>query len=135
MDEALAPQSPTELLFILAAIAQEGIPIRTIAPKFSGEFLKGIDYVGSVDRFAEEFEQDLHVIAYAVKQFGLPTSLKISVHSGSDKFSLYPVIVRASVHSTRTPSENCRHDTVEEVLGLAISALDGLIASRSTVRH
>jgi len=66
MDETDAPQTPVELFFILSAIAQEGIPIQTIAPKFSGKFLKGIDYVGDVRAFAQEFEEDILVISHAV---------------------------------------------------------------------
>jgi hypothetical protein len=48
MDETDFAQTPAELLIILAAIADEGIPIQTIAPKFSGRFNKGVDYVGDV---------------------------------------------------------------------------------------
>ena len=88
-------RSPVELFFILAAAAQEEIPIQTIAPKFSGRFNKGVDYVGDVERFAREFEQDLAVIAYAVEEFGLPKNLKLSVHSGSDKFSIYAAMNKA----------------------------------------
>ena len=51
MDETDAAQSPAELLIILAAIADEDIPIQTIAPKFSGRFNKGVDYVGDVGSF------------------------------------------------------------------------------------
>jgi tagaturonate epimerase len=92
MDETDNAQSPVELLIILAAIADEGIPIRTIAPKFSGRFNKGVDYVGDVAQFEREFTLDIAAIAYAVEHFGLPRDLKLSVHSGSDKFSLYPAI-------------------------------------------
>jgi tagaturonate epimerase len=95
MDEADAPQTPPEMLFILAAMAAENIPIRAIAPKFSGRFNKGIDYVGDVDRFRREFEELLAAIRYAVAEFELPEDLKISVHTGSDKFSIYPVIKNA----------------------------------------
>lgn len=136
MDEALAPQTPAELLFILFAIAQEGIPVRTIAPKFSGEFLKGIDYVGQVDKFAEEFEQDLHVMAYAVKEFGLPQSLKISVHSGSDKFSLYPVIGRLiRTHDAGLHLKTAGTTWLEEVLGLALSGAEGLRIAQSIYKQ
>jgi len=136
MDEALAPQTPTELLFILFAIAQEGIPVRTIAPKFSGEFLKGIDYVGSVEKFAEEFEQDLHVIAYAVKEFGLPATLKISVHSGSDKFSLYPAIGRLiRAHNAGLHLKTAGTTWLEEVLGLAVSGAEGLRITQSIYKQ
>src|SRR6185312_2927978 len=77
------------LLIILAAIADEHIPIQTIAPKFTGRFNKGVDYVGDLAKFTEEFSNDIAAIAFAVKQYGLPANLKLSVHSGSDKFSLY----------------------------------------------
>ena len=136
IDEALAPQTPAELLFILFAIAQEKIPVRTIAPKFSGEFLKGIDYVGPVDKFAEEFEQDLHVMAYAVKEFGLPASLKISVHSGSDKFSLYPVIGRLiRTHNAGLHLKTAGTTWLEEVLGLALSGAEGLRIAQSIYKQ
>lgn len=92
MDETDSPQSPLELLIILAAIADEGIPVQTIAPKFSGAFYKGVDYVGDLAQFEREFALDVAAIAYAVKHFGLPENLKLSVHSGSDKFSIYPAI-------------------------------------------
>ena len=92
MDETDSAQSPVELLIILAAISDEGIPVQTIAPKFSGRFNKGVDYVGDVAQFEREFTLDVEVIAYAVKHFGLPGNLKLSVHSGSDKFSIYPAI-------------------------------------------
>ena len=48
-----------ELLIILAAIADEKIPIQTIAPKFTGRFNKGVDYVGELAQFEKEFQQDL----------------------------------------------------------------------------
>jgi hypothetical protein len=94
MDETDSPQTPPELLVILAAIADEGIPAQTIAPKFTGRFNKGVDYVGDLAQFEKEFHEDLAVIAFAIKNYGLPANLKLSVHSGSDKFSLYPIIRR-----------------------------------------
>lgn len=94
MDEAETPQTPAELLVILAAIAGENIPADTIAPKFTGRFNKGVDYVGDVKVFAREFEDDVLVIRHAVKKYGLKQNLKLSVHSGSDKFSIYPEIHR-----------------------------------------
>jgi hypothetical protein len=89
MDETANPQTPLEMFFILAAIADEGIPAQTIAPKFTGRFNKGVDYVGDVPQFEKEFNDDLAAIAFAVSEFGLPDNLKLSVHSGSDKFSIY----------------------------------------------
>src|SRR3989449_9468356 len=95
MDETDAPQTPVELLFILAAMGREKIPLQTIAPKFTGRFNKGVDYVGDLVQFEKEFSEDLAVIAFAIKQYGLPANLKLSVHSGSDKFSIYALIRRA----------------------------------------
>jgi len=95
MDETDSPQTPDELLLILAAIGRESIPLQTIAPKFTGRFNKGVDYVGDLVQFETEFNDDLLVIAYSIREFGLPENLKLSVHSGSDKFSIYQPIRRA----------------------------------------
>lgn len=120
MDETDSPQTPPELLIILAAIADQGIPIQTIAPKFTGRFNKGVDYVGNLKQFEIEFNDDLAVIAHAVKTYGLPATLKLSVHSGSDKFSIYPIIKEAlrrtgaGLH-VKTAGTNW----LEEVIGLA----------------
>lgn len=95
MDETDAPQTPLELLIILAAIADEQIPIQTIAPKFTGRFNKGVDYRGDVEAFSHEFATDLAVVAHAVRIYDLPDNLKLSIHTGSDKFSLYRPIHRA----------------------------------------
>ena len=94
MDEVDAPQTPIEIFFILSALAQEKIPAQTIAPKFTGRFNKGVEYVGDTAQFEKEFREDLLVIDYAVKEFGLPEGLKLSIHSGSDKFSIYPIMGR-----------------------------------------
>ena len=72
MDETDSPQTPPELLIILAALADEKIPIQTIAPKFTGRFNKGVDYVGDLKQFEKEFNEDLAVIAFAIKKYGLP---------------------------------------------------------------
>jgi hypothetical protein len=127
LDEASQPQSPAELFFLLAGIALEGIPIQTIAPKFSGSFLKGIDYVGDRSRFEREFTDDLAVVAGARALFDLPLSLKLSIHSGSDKFSLYP-IVRRSIKKTGAGLHLKTAGTtwLEEVVGLAASDGEGL---------
>ena len=94
MDEVDSPQTPIEIFFILSALAQEQIPAQTIAPKFTGRFNKGVEYVGDTAQFEKEFREDLLVIDYAVKEFGLPQGLKLSIHSGSDKFSIYPIMGR-----------------------------------------
>ena len=94
MDETDEPQTPLEMLFILSALSKEGIPAQTIAPKFTGRFNKGVDYVGDVAQFEKEFEQDVLVVKWAIHEFNLPENLKLSVHSGSDKFSIYQPINR-----------------------------------------
>ncbi len=94
MDEVDSPQTPIEIFFILSALAKEGVPAQTIAPKFTGRFNKGVDYVGDTAQFEKEFREDLQVIDFAVKEFGLPQGLKLSIHSGSDKFSIYPIMGR-----------------------------------------
>ena len=127
LDEAEAPQSPAELLFILAAISLEGIPVQTIAPKFSGSFLKGIDYVGDVATFAREFEEDIAVIAFAVDSFHLAPDLKLSVHSGSDKFSLYEAMHRGiSKFDAGLHLKTAGTTWLEELIGLAEAGSEGL---------
>jgi len=127
MDETDSPQTPIEMLFILAAIADEGIPAQTIAPKFTGRFNKGVDYVGDVERFTKEFNDDLAVIAFAVSQFGLPENLKLSVHSGSDKFSIYKPINQAlKKFDAGLHIKTAGTTWLEELIGLAMAGGDGL---------
>ena len=127
MDEADAPQSPAELFFILAAIADERIPAQTIAPKFIGRFNKGVDYVGDVQKFEKEFNDDLAVIAFAIKEFNLPQNLKLSVHSGSDKFSIYEPIKRAIRRFDSGLHVKTAGTTwLEELIGLAMAGGEGL---------
>lgn len=127
MDETDAPQTPPELLIILVALADEKIPLQTIAPKFTGRFNKGVDYVGDLLQFKREFNNDLAVIDYVVEQYGLPKSLKLSIHSGSDKFSLYPIIRRAlSGRSSGLHIKTAGTTWLEELIGLAEAGGDGL---------
>lgn len=131
IDETDSPQTPAELLLILAMIADEGIPAQTVAPKFTGRFNKGVDYVGNVAKFETEFEQDILILAHAVAAFGLPPQLKLSVHSGSDKFSLYPVINRLiKKHGCGLHVKTAGTTWLEEVIGLAESGGDGLAIAK-----
>ena len=131
MDETDAPQTPPELLVILAALSDEKIRLQTIAPKFTGRFNKGVDYVGDLQQFSREFNDDLAVIAHAINLYQLPANLKLSVHSGSDKFSLYPVIretldrTGAGVH-VKTAGTTW----LEEVIGLSEAGGDGLLLAK-----
>lgn len=127
MDEVPVPQTPVELFFILKMLALESIPVQTIAPRFSGRFNKGVDYVGDPEKFAAEFEADLQVIDHAINEFGLPVDLKISIHSGSDKFSIYPYIgslIRK--HNKGIHLKTAGTTWLEEVIGLALSGGESL---------
>jgi tagaturonate epimerase len=120
MDETDAAQTPVELLIILAAIADEGIPIQTIAPKFSGRFNKGVDYVGDVRQFAREMALDMAAIQHAVAHYGLPANLKLSIHSGSDKFSIYSAIHESMKKcNTGVHLKTAGTTWLEEIIGLA----------------
>jgi hypothetical protein len=136
MDETDAPQTPVELLIILAAIADEKIPIQTIAPKFTGRFNKGVDYVGDVAQFAKEFEDDLAAIDFAIKRYGLPENLKLSVHSGSDKFSIYKPIHEALVKFDAGVHVKTAGTTwLEEIIGLAEAGGSGLEIAKEVYRE
>jgi hypothetical protein len=136
VDEANDPQLPFELFFILGALAREKVPAQTIAPKFSGKFLKGIDYVGDLKTFEREFEADVLVVQHAIRVFGLPDSLKISVHTGSDKFSLYPIIRKAlQKHDAGLHLKTAGTTWLEEIIGVALSGAPGFgIAKRIYVQ-
>src|SRR5665213_25115 len=131
MDETDSPQTPPELLVILVAISDERIPIQTIAPKFTGRFNKGVDYVGDVAQFAVEFSDDLAVIAYAIAKYRLPETLKLSVHSGSDKFSIYGAI-RDAIRKTGAGLHLKTAGTtwLEELIGLAEAGPEGLALAK-----
>lgn len=127
MDETDTPQTPLEMFFILAAIADENIPAQTIAPRFSGRFNKGVDYDGDTAKFEQEFNDDLAAIAYAIAEFGLPDNLKLSVHSGSDKFSIYEPMHEALRRTGAGLHLKTAGTTwLEELIGLAEAGGDGL---------
>ena len=127
MDETDAPQTPPELLIILAALSDEGVQLQTIAPKFTGRFNKGVDYVGDLPQFEKEFNDDLAVIAHAIAKYGLPANLKLSVHSGSDKFSIYPIIGAAiRLTGAGVHVKTAGTTWLEELIGLAEAGGDGL---------
>ena len=115
--------------------AREGVPVQTIAPKFTGRFNKGVDYVGDLAQFEKEFDEDLCVIAYAIGEFALPASLKLSVHSVSDKYSIYPIINRLlKKHDAGLHVKTAGTTWLEEVIGLAESGGHGLALAREIYR-
>jgi hypothetical protein len=131
MDETDAAQTPPELLVILALLSDEGVPLQTIAPKFTGRFNKGVDYVGDLAGFEKEFSDDVAVLAFAANRYGLPKNLKLSVHSGSDKFSLYPIIRRIVERTGAGLHLKTAGTTwLEEMIGLAEAGGDGLALAK-----
>jgi hypothetical protein len=135
IDETDLPQSPTEMLFILSAIAEEGIPAQTVAPKLTGRFNKGVDYAGDIAQFEKEFNEDICVLAFAVKEFGLPANLKLSVHSGSDKFSIYSLINKAiKKHNAGLHLKTAGTTWLEEIIGLACAGGEGLAIAKEVYR-
>jgi hypothetical protein len=107
MDETANPQTPLELFFILAAIADEGIPVQTIAPKFTGRFNKGVDYVGDLAQFEREFSDDVAAIAFAISSSAstpVPTSSR-STHPSARRCSA-PVPACTSRRLARPGSRN-----------------------------
>ena len=135
MDEVDVAQTPDEIRYILTALAKEKVPLQTFAPKFTGRFNKGVDYVGDLKQFETEFEEDLKVVAWAVEELGLPRNLKLSVHSGSDKFSIYPIMGRlirkydAGIH-VKTAGTTW----LEEIIGLALADPEALKLAKKIYR-
>ncbi len=84
IDETLTSTSPESHYFVASELIESGVDVTSLAPRFCGEFQKGIDYIGDIQQFTAEF--DMHV--RIARHFGY----KISVHSGSDKFSIFPVV-------------------------------------------
>lgn len=84
IDETKTPTSPEAHYFVAAELERQGITVSSLAPRFCGEFQKGVDYIGDIRQFEQEFA--LH--AAIADHFGY----RLSIHSGSDKFSVYPII-------------------------------------------
>jgi hypothetical protein len=131
MDETDLPQTPVELLIILAAVADEGIPIQTLAPKFTGRFNKGVDYAGDLAKFSEEFSNDVAAMAFAIRQYGMSGNLKLSVHSGSDKFSIYgPIHQTLRKFNAGVHLKTAGTTWLEELIGLAEAGGEGLAMAK-----
>lgn len=86
IDETLTPTAPESHFFVANELHQRGVAIYSMAPRFCGEFQKGIDYIGDLG----QFEQELAIHAGIADDFGY----KLSFHSGSDKFSVFALIGR-----------------------------------------
>ncbi len=89
VDETESPTSPLEHLFVARELDRLGVRLTSLAPRFIGAMEKGVDWRGDMD----EFKRALRVHAAIAEQFG---GYRLSLHSGSDKFSLYPVIAETT---------------------------------------
>ncbi|MCF8335351.1 MAG: tagaturonate epimerase family protein [Bacteroidales bacterium] len=135
MDETDLPQTPFELLIILSALAHENTQLQTLAPKFSGRFNKGVDYQGDISQFEKEFEADIQILDYATKRFGLPENLKLSIHTGSDKFSIYPVIGKIiRKYGKGIHVKTAGTTWLAEVIGMPLAGDDGLDMAKRIYR-
>lgn len=88
IDETATPTTPLQHYFIASELIRRGVDVKTIAPRFCGEFQKGVDYIGDLAQFEKEYVEHTAIADH----FGY----KISVHSGSDKFSVFPIVGRVS---------------------------------------
>jgi hypothetical protein len=86
IDETESVTTPLQHFFTASELTDAGVSFATIAPRFRGEFQKGIDYIGDI----KQFESEIKIHASIARHFGY----KLSIHSGSDKFSVFPVIGR-----------------------------------------
>jgi len=89
IDETMTPTTPVQHYFVASELLRRGVKFATIAPRFCGEFQKGIDYMGDL----KQFEAEMRVHAAIARKFGY----KLSIHSGSDKFSVFPIIGRLTL--------------------------------------
>ncbi|MBC7122911.1 MAG: tagaturonate epimerase family protein [Pseudothermotoga sp.] len=85
IDETSVPTTSLAHIFFVQELVRRGVEFRTLALRFPGEWQKGIDYVGDIDLFSENLDKHVAI----VKMF---TGYRLSLHSGSDKFSVYPIL-------------------------------------------
>jgi len=128
IDETQTPTKPAEHYFVANELRRRGVKFMTIAPRFIGEFQKGIDYIGNVEKFDEEMK----VHAAIARRFGH----KVSVHSGSDKFSVFPSVGKNTYqkYHVKTAGTNwleamrivakCDPTLYREIHAYALSAFD-----------
>jgi hypothetical protein len=85
IDETTTPTLPSHHVFIASELARRGVSVNSLAPRFVGEFQKAIDYIGDPAEFESQFKVHADIAA-------ANGGYKVSVHSGSDKFSVYPIV-------------------------------------------
>ncbi|PKK99168.1 MAG: hypothetical protein CVV57_03100 [Tenericutes bacterium HGW-Tenericutes-2] len=84
IDETATPTTPTQHYFVANELTRRGVKLDTMAPRFCGEFQKGVDYIGDI----KQFEVELKIHAAIARHYGY----KLSIHSGSDKFSIFQLV-------------------------------------------
>ncbi len=109
VDETETPTSPLEHLFVARELARAGVRLTSLAPRFIGAMEKGVDWRGDMD----EFRRALCVHAAIAERFG---GYRLSLHSGSDKFSLYPVLAET------TPIWHVKTAGTSYLVGLEVAA-------------
>ena len=87
VDETDAPTTPLEHFFIASELTRAGVKFTSLAPRFIGRFEKGVDYIGDLNALDLELAKHAAVTAH----FG---TYKLSLHSGSDKLSVYPLLAK-----------------------------------------
>ena len=87
VDETETPTTPLEHVFVAKELTERGVELFSLAPRFVGNIQKGIDYIGELDRF----EEQLKAHAAIASSYG---GYRLSLHSGSDKFSIYPYFAK-----------------------------------------
>jgi len=87
VDETETPTSPHEHFFVASELKRLGVQWVSLAPRYIGRFEKGVDYIGDLAQFEAEFVKHMAI----ARHLG---PYKLSLHSGSDKFSIYPIIAR-----------------------------------------
>jgi len=90
IDETSTPTTPLQHYFVARELIDAGVSFATMAPRFCGEFQKGVDYSGDL----EQFNKEIKVHAIIARHF----KYKLSIHSGSDKFSVFPAIGKETRH-------------------------------------
>jgi hypothetical protein len=90
IDETSTPTTPLQHYFVARELIDAGVSFATMAPRFCGEFQKGVDYIGDLNQFKKEIK----VHAAIARHF----KYKLSIHSGSDKFSVFPSIGKETQH-------------------------------------
>jgi tagaturonate epimerase len=89
VDETDYPTKPAEHVVVVSELQRLGMDFVSFAPRFVGRFEKGVEYIGDID----ELQRDFEIHAELARALG---PYKLSLHSGSDKYSTYPLIAEAT---------------------------------------